>query len=59
MTYADTVVNRCTRNGVTAWQHVATQLGMSQETAKALYGPIPPPSEDDETKPERPAVRRR
>lgn len=33
------IVTRCTRNGVTAWQHVAAQLGCSVDQARARHDP--------------------
>ena len=57
MNYGMEVVRRCTINGVTRWAHVAAQLGLSVETAKALHGPVKPADEDAE--PERPPVKRR
>lgn len=57
MTYGQQVVQRCTVGGVTRWQHVAAQLGLTVEAAKALHGPVKPADEDAE--PERAAVKRR
>lgn len=39
MTDADTIIARCTRNGVVLWAHVAKQLGMSVDRARSQYDP--------------------
>lgn len=59
MTYEFEVVSRCTRNGIVAWSHVARQLGISEERAKALHGFIHPTKADEDAESERLAVRRR
>lgn len=40
MSDAHAVVARCTRDGVTSWQNVARQLGMSVDKARRLYDPV-------------------
>lgn len=38
-TFEQAVVRRCTRNGVTLWQHVAKQLGRSVDSVRQEYDP--------------------
>jgi hypothetical protein len=35
----DEIVRRCTRDGVTSWQSVAKQLGLSVDAARSRYDP--------------------
>lgn len=39
MASAHDIIARCTRDGVTAWQHVAAQLGCSMDAARRGYDP--------------------
>lgn len=36
---AEIIIARCTRNGVTAWQAVAMQLGVSVDKARCMHDP--------------------
>lgn len=54
---AEAIIARCTRNGVTSWQHVAAQLGCSVDQARSRYDrqylPVRPwPHPCEEIKPE-------
>lgn len=51
MTDADTIIARCTRNGVVLWAHVAKQLGTSVDRARSQYDPTYRTArhQDDET----------